>query len=514
MVDETMTPQELVENVLLGGGVTVSNVMFNGVASPGFPQDGLGSFTQTGTTLGLGDGVVLATGFLSSIPTAAADTIGDALFYIGDTDLEILTGGEPTFDAVILEFDFVPNGDELNFRYVFASDEYPDYVCSEYNDAFGFFVSGPGIVGPFTGGAENIALLPGSNIPIAINTVNNGIAGNNGIDSYCDSADPNWLANTVYYMDNFGSSDIVFNGFTAVMEATVDVVCGETYHIKIAVADAGDDWLDSGVFLEAGSFSSPGQVIPDLQAGVGIVGDVIMEGCGPVEFIFTRSGDLDMGATVDIMVAGTSTAGVDYDPPFPAQITFAPGEATQSIMLDVPMDLDLQETIIITLTGAITCTGVNAEFTFYIENTEPLLVTLDDISVSCGTSGEFIPEITGGVGEYEYLWSTGETTETIIVSPIEDTEYELTVSDACGVLPVLVTATATTSDLPLTLEVSEDIGVLCGEEVEIGVIEVTGGNNVYDYAWTLDNVPVGFTQTLSVTEPGYYVLTVTEGCGG
>ena len=516
VIDNTMTPQQLVEDVLLGGGVTVSNVTFNGVPSPGSPQDGLGSFTYAGTEIGLLNGVALGTGFLSTMANPPFIQMADVLFYGGDPDLEILTGGEPTYDAVVIEFDFVPNGNELNFRYVFASEEYPDFVCSPYNDAFGFFVSGPGIAGPYSNGAENIALLPGTNIPIAINTVNNGSVGTDFTADalYCDQADPNWLANTVYFSDNTFGSDIVFNGATVTMEASVDVQCGETYHIKIAVADAGDESLDSGVFLEGGSFSSAGSLEVDLAAGTGITDDTIMEGCGPVEFVITRDGDLTQPLTLDVTTGGTATSGIDYDP-FPAQINFAAGEATQSIFIDVPMDGDPQETLILTLAGFVTCAGLDPEFTFYIDNTPPLTITLDDASVACGGSVELIPDVSGGVGDYTYQWSTNESTATITVAPATDTTYDLTVSDACGVAAVTVQATVEANDDPLVIEVSGDAAIVCGEQADISVTSITGGDGNYTYSWTLDNVPMGSDATLTVNgdEPGTYEITVTDGCG-
>jgi len=64
-------------------------------------------------------------------------------------DLSVLAAGFQTFDASILEFDFIPQSDTLKFNYIFGSEEYPEYVNSGYNDVFGFFISGPGIAGPF-----------------------------------------------------------------------------------------------------------------------------------------------------------------------------------------------------------------------------------------------------------------------------------------------------------------------------------------------------------------------------
>ncbi len=512
VIDNSMTPQQLVEDVLLGGGVTASNITFNGVPA-NFVEVNAASFNSFGTALGLNAGIILSTGYAADASWPALDQWDTDLFNGGDPDLEQLSGNFIE-NVAVLEFDFVPTGNELVFRYVFASEEYPEYVCSEFNDAFGFFISGPGIAGPYSGGAENIALIPGSTIPVTINSVNNGVIGLNGTAGTCELTDPNWQMNTGYFVDNSFGPDIVFNGFTAVLEALADVQCGETYHLKIAVGDAIDGSYDSAVFLEANSFISTGSVTVDLDPDAGIDDDTIMEGCGPVEFIITRDGDLTQPLTLDVGTAGTATSGIDYDP-FPAQINFAAGEATQSIFINVPMDGDAQETIILTLAGLFTCAGVDPQFTFYIDNTPPLTITLDDASVACGGSVELIPDVSGGVGDYTYQWSTNESTATITVAPATDTTYDLTVSDACGVAAVTVQATVETNDDPLVIEVSGDAAIVCGEQADISVTSITGGDGNYTYSWTLDNVPMGSDATLTVNgdEPGTYEITVTDGCG-
>ena len=107
---------------------------------------------------------------------AGDDLLG---FSGGDADLDQLAGVS-TYDAAVLEFDFIPASDTLTFDYVFGSEEYNEYVCGTVNDAFGFFLSGPGIAGPYTNGAENIALVPGTTTQVSINTVNNGTVGSSG----------------------------------------------------------------------------------------------------------------------------------------------------------------------------------------------------------------------------------------------------------------------------------------------------------------------------------------------
>ena len=234
VLDNTMTPEQLVQNVLLGGGVNVSNITFNGL--PGnqtYIQ--VGSFNGTNSNLGMNTGVTLSSGEI--IVALGPNDIGYAdepiggLGTPGDADLaQALGGGFITLDAAVLEFDFVPSGDSLSFNYVFGSEEYLEWVGSSFNDVFGFFLSGPGISGPYTNNAANIAMVPGTNLPVAIDNVNDVV----NSQFYVNNGD----GNIAPY--NADSTYIQFDGFTTVLTARALVQCGQTYHIKIAVADAGD----------------------------------------------------------------------------------------------------------------------------------------------------------------------------------------------------------------------------------------------------------------------------------
>lgn len=96
-----------------------------------------------------------------------------------DPDLNALTSLSIN-DACVIEFDFLPVGDTIRFNYVFGSEEYHDYVGSSFNDVLGFFLSGEGIVGPYTNDAINIAKVPGTNLAVSISNVNCGPQG-----TYC-----------------------------------------------------------------------------------------------------------------------------------------------------------------------------------------------------------------------------------------------------------------------------------------------------------------------------------------
>ncbi|MCC6911083.1 MAG: choice-of-anchor L domain-containing protein [Flavobacteriales bacterium] len=514
VVDDTMTPTELLQNVLLGGGVTVANIEFNGVPVPATAQDGSGAFSA-GADLGLGSGVILSTGYVASAVGPEDNFSTDDVGNNGnDPDLESIVGG-PITNFSTLEFDFIPTGDSLKFRYVFASEEYPSFVCS-YNDAFGFFLSGPGIVGPYTGGAINIAVLPDLVTPVTISNVNGG-QGNDPNDPLCPAVNPQ------YYVNNEGGPTVCFGGFTTVLTAFALVQCGATYHIKLAVADAGNDFdsdtaYDSAVFLEAGSFTSTGQVIPTLTAGPGVIGNAMSEGCVPVELTFTRQGDLSAAETVDIVVSGAATPGVDYSPALPTQLDFAAEDSTVTFLLDLPVDADGPEDLVVTISQLIVCANANVEtvFEFIIDSPPPLDGVPGDVDAVCGDVNVLDPQIFGGVGYYGYLWSTGETTPTISVSPMETTTYTVTVTDTCAVEPIegAFTVTLPVYD-PLAIAVTDDLEIPCLGNDAISVTDVTGGDGTYTYQWSQGGTPLGNGVSIHVPsgDPTWYVVTISEGCG-
>ncbi|MBN8702123.1 MAG: gliding motility-associated C-terminal domain-containing protein [Bacteroidetes bacterium] len=237
----------LVQKYLLGPGVTVSNLTFSGDSAQ------IGYFLQKNSNIGLDSGLVMASGdVLNAIGpnNTSSETSSYWNFFSppnGDSDLDSVSGNT-TYDAAILEFDFIPNADTLRFEYVFGSEEYMEFAFGSVNDGFGFFISGPGITGNYSNNSKNIALVPNTTTEITIN-------------------DLNLLSNSQYYFDNgdgqgFGTAPdgqtVQYDGFTVPLSAIVGVECGQTYHIKLAIADAGDDSYDSGVFLRAGSFSSAG----------------------------------------------------------------------------------------------------------------------------------------------------------------------------------------------------------------------------------------------------------------
>lgn len=163
----TMTPTQLVQNVLAGTGITVSNVTYAGSANA------IGLFNGSKSNIGLSKGVILATGAITRAIGPNNDSAANFDFGLpGDADLGSIVNPTLTFDAAVLEFDFIPSSDTVIFKYVFGSEEYPLFVDSAYNDVFGFFISGPGISGPYSNSSKNIAIIPGTSLPVNIHNIN------------------------------------------------------------------------------------------------------------------------------------------------------------------------------------------------------------------------------------------------------------------------------------------------------------------------------------------------------
>ena len=169
------TPQQLVQSVLLGGGVTVSNVTFNG-SPAAITSNQIGSFTTgfTPTNLGIASGLLLSSGGINGMAgpnNSGSTTTAITGTSMTDPQLQALVPGQLIKDASVLEFDFLPLSDTIKFKYVFGSEEYMEYVNTNYNDVFGFFITGQNPNGPAYVN-KNIALIPNSTLPITIDNVN------------------------------------------------------------------------------------------------------------------------------------------------------------------------------------------------------------------------------------------------------------------------------------------------------------------------------------------------------
>jgi hypothetical protein len=256
--DTSIPIDSLVQEIFnTGTFVEVSNVMFNGVAvDDTMTNMQIGYFAN-----GFSDGLPIDSGFAMTTGNMQALFTGEfGSSFIpnslqNDSDIVAISGFNAN-DCAVLEFDVLNLAEALAFQYTFASVEYENFTCSSFNDAFGLFISGPGIDGPYLNNAINIALIPDSDVPVGVNTINGGVPTGAGFPSNCEAANPNWVEDSQYFIENYGNSisSVTFTGFTVNLEAFVEVQQNETYHIKFAICDASDSALDSGIILEANSF--------------------------------------------------------------------------------------------------------------------------------------------------------------------------------------------------------------------------------------------------------------------
>ncbi len=524
-IDTTLTPTELVQQVLLGNGVTVSNITFNG-GSGDILSKQIARFTGGSSVVEFPEAVVLYTASTTDLDTAAANItfpFPDPEVE-NDPDLIQISNQNNINDCAILEFDFVPNGDSLVFRYVFGSNEYPGFTCSGFNDAFGFFISGPGINGPFSDNAMNIALVPDTDIPVAINTINSGSA-SGGNDQPCLDANPNFVNDSIYFVDNGDQpdGDVLLPGLTVTLTAFANVICGEEYHIKLAIGDASDGALDSGVFLEAGSFTSNSAVQVNLDIPVGVNDSTLYEGCGEAALQFIRpAASSGIEETAFLEISGTALNGIDFSPALPDSVVFPVGIDTVSFVLTAPNDANFEgvEFVDVVITNvASSCSGatLTSNFRFYINEDDPLVVTgFNDTLVDCNDAVFLFPTITGGYGNYNYSWSNGASSDSINASPGFSTTYFVTVSDTCGVSGV---QTSFDVEVPAYPPIQFDLG----EDFEVNECNVTinltadpvGGFGNYQYQWTANGSPTSNSQNLTyfLEETTDIALTVTDDCG-
>lgn len=172
------------------------------------------------------------------------------------------SSGATTFSNFIcVEFDFIPHFDAIDFEYTFASTEYMSYTCSQFNDIFGFFLTGPGITGTYYNSSENLATVPGSNgIPVCINSINSGIPSGSNSTAACTYVDPNFQNNSsLFNMNLQGTSGYIpfpFNGYTESLSISDSLIPDSTYHLKIVISDVADNAFNSAVFLSGNSFTS------------------------------------------------------------------------------------------------------------------------------------------------------------------------------------------------------------------------------------------------------------------
>lgn len=534
--------KSIVENYFLGGGVTVSNVRFNNQAIVNSNQ--FGTFTNadtSGQNVKLSSGLVIVTGDVqdaaagsSAIHSSQANPVSDgnnvspSLYYL----LQQLGLNYSMNDVGVLSFDFVPEGDRVSFKYVFASDEYPNYVCSSFNDAFGFFISGPfdennnpaNIPGVAQYINENIAIIPGSDpeLPVTINTVNGGTS--------VGSAQPCVLTNShLHIQQSSGSTINKMQGYTIALETKkVDVYPCYKYTISMAICDLSDHAFNSAVYLGANSFKVDAIKLGATIEGVTEGEAALKADCSSTVVMATLNRPAEPGDDYTFRVEGNMVEGVDYEP-FGTTLTFPVGDTIAEVTINFksdPSDVPGEVKTMYIITEARTECSVNDTIT--VKAIVPDKFEIADVSDSKVYCDDVLPQremvfvnVINPIGGVTYSWQD-ENGNPIGENPNSDTNYvtvdqpmtiSITVTDECE---RTLSRSITYKNNTATTQASVDKDKICeGDSV------VLSCTNALTCIWTSSPADMRLAQNNTSINPvampasltTYYVtITDSNGC--
>jgi gliding motility-associated-like protein len=472
-VDEGYTPQDLVEDVLINS--TCANVFNVSVSGGNFAtgEKSYGYFDGTGTTFPFQNGIILSTGKINNAPgpNSYLSDDGGGMGWNGDSDLNDALGLSNTFNATILEFDFIPLGNRISFDYIFSSEQYlsnPSPNQCNFTDGFAFLLKRNGETS-----YQNLAVIPDTNIPVKVNTVR-------GSGTICPPANQ-------AYFDAFNGTNhpTNFNGQTKVLKAESNVIPGETYHIKLVIADEGNYRFDSAIFLGGGSFNfgidlgddrliatgnplCPGETLTVDATQVGATGYQWFQNTNPI------SGATN--PTYTITSAGEYTVDIFYG------TTCSPPSET--------LKIEYAESLIINQDLFTECDADDNQDGKTVFN-------LDDIKNQLFTNlpVDFV------VSFFEIPTSTTALpTNYTNTSPLSETIYAR-----------IMNVQGCYSDYPVTLRVNTFDAILVDETIglcEDSILTLDAGSGFSSYEWNTN--PPQFTQQITVNSGGIYEVTVTN----
>jgi gliding motility-associated-like protein len=493
----TYTVPELVSEVLVSTDCAqISNLSWKTGNTDGLASsNGLAYFTGNGSGFPIDKGIVLSSGdaFVARGPNTSELSNGSGA-WPGDDDLYnyidglgIDDGLEDYNNATVLEFDFVPLTGHISFPFVFASEEYGTYQCT-FSDAFAFFLTNTE-----TGETTNLAVLPGTNVPISVVTIRD--AANND----CDAANPEY-----YAQNNEGgnalAADINFNGQTVLLTAQSDVSVNTVYHIKLVIADRNDELLDSAVFI--GPFN-----IGNIDLGNDLLVDTLTALCDGETYVIDSNIDPAL-----------------YDIKWRRNDVIIPGETTPSITVTEPGTYTIEA---LYLTS--TCTATES---IVIEYYDPVAETTGDPAnlVLCDTTGSALFDleentdvILADLNAADYTLTYHLTAEAAnnntgaLESPYENitpvqTIYVRISNDLIGCYAVK-SFTITASDLTPEFDIDDNCK---GNDYTLTVTAINGtfDPQTASYAWAGPGGFTSFEREISIAMPGEYMVAVTtaEGC--
>lgn len=505
VVTNTQTPSDLVQNVLLGNGVVATNITYNGsVVDAGSVQSNVTYYEASGTIFPIVDGVLLTTGAgIAAIGPNNSNGYTDpnGTSVVADPDLQDIAPNTIT-NGVVLEFDFIATGDSVSFQYLFASEEYPNDYGGSYYDVFGFFLSGPGFSGPYTNGAINIATIPGTTTPMSI-------------------LDLNPTTNNTFYVDNvsgaaYGTS-IQYDGTSIVLTSGAALECGETYHIKLAISNVGDQSYDSGVFLKGGSFNA-NTITVQAQSSAGIPLDsvTVSEGCATIDLLFVRPASFtDSSQVFYITTSGDLDPATDLSN-YVDSVYFAIGVDSVVFTISPTEDGIIEPTELFQImVVSITACGDSLYDSVRIYVVDPMSVDLSSTAAtSCNPDGSVTALAIGNIGTPIYSWTgpgptNTDTVHTAVYNNLSSGWYYMTLTDdQCQEIYDSVYVDLTNPP------VSEIISNMPSGSAPATFIFSNNSQNSTNYVWDFSGVSPQVTtsdlssQTITFPASGTYTVTL------
>ncbi len=419
---------------------------------------GRGLFQSDAFPFGTAAGLVFSSGDVEMIDDSIVGQIpiSGHLKSPGDADLAALTGYD-VVDASGVEFDFTTFSDTLRLIYQFASEEYPEYNCTPWVDVIGIFLSGPGIQGPFSNNAVNLATqkVNGTSIPVGINSINDG---NLGILFNADSLHCQLPVGSLelsdLYVANPDETDHAMNGLTKKLEALYAVTPGETYHLKIVVADGVDDVFDSALFFHSESL------------------------CGNIK--------LEPLAIAEVIRVTTDTAFLRNDSQYGQEYTWDFGDGTTSTLQDPDIHVypgaGIYQGFLAVKNHCCTDTAF-----FTVPVLQPPFLDASFIRpYTCETPGIIDLKVLSSTS-YTCLWSTGSFTSDPHLDGLPPGQYSVDVTNSIGQTTTMGPFTVDSLDNAFSGIVDTVLYPTCTDPATgIIVLVPPGPEDQYTYAWEHD----------------------------
>lgn len=471
-VDEGYSAQDLVEDVLINS--PCANVFNISVSGGNFVsgEKSYGFFDASGTGFPFENGIILSTGKINNAPgpnTYLSDD-GGSMGWDGDPDLNQALGLSNSFNATILEFDFIPLGNHISFDYIFSSEQYlsnPSSNQCNFTDGFAFLLKEASATT-----YDNLAVIPGTNIPVKVNTVR-------GPGTICPPANAT-------YFDAFNDNNhpTNYNGQTVVLTAEADVIPGTTYHIKLVIADEGNYRYDSAIFLGGGSFNF----------GIDIGEDRLIATGNP----------LCPGETFVVDATQTGATGYQW---FQNNIALV-GEtnSTYTVISEGEYSVEINYGALCQTTGEIkieyATNLVVDQDTFTLCDVDDNQDGITDFDLTAITSDLFtnLPS--------SYTVSYFESTLSTTALP---TIYTNTTAYNQSIFARIMNIQGCYTDYPVNLVVNTFSTIITDEEVglcENNPITLNAGSGFSSYTW--NTTPIETTQSIMVDTPGTYIVTLTN----